>query len=98
VSRVVLARAAERDLRKLARSPDLGQIRAAIEALGNDEGTDVVALAGRAPWRRMRVGDWRVLFRPLDAGERRDLGLRGRAYVIARIVNRRDLPRAVRGL
>jgi mRNA-degrading endonuclease RelE of RelBE toxin-antitoxin system len=98
VSHVVLARAAERDLRKLARSPDYRQIRAAITALGTDEATDVVALAGRTPWRRMRVGDWRVLFRPLDDDERADLGLHERGYVIARIVNRRDLERAVRGL
>jgi hypothetical protein len=24
---------------------------------------DVVAVVGRPPWRRLRVGDWRILFR-----------------------------------
>ncbi len=48
---------------------------------------DIRPLEGRPPWLRMRIGDWRVLFRP--AGER---------LWVERIVNRRDLLQATRTL
>lgn len=48
---------------------------------------DVRPLEGRAPWLRMRIGDWRVLFRP--AGER---------LWMERIDNHRDLLQAIRTL
>lgn len=60
---------------------------------------DLVALRGRAPWLRLRSGDWRVLLRPLDAAELRDVGgAAERGFLVARIVNRRDLERAVTSL
>jgi mRNA-degrading endonuclease RelE of RelBE toxin-antitoxin system len=100
VARVDLAPSAIRDLRKLRRAGQtLDQIETAIAALGSSEkGLDIRPLEGRAPWRRLRDGDWRILFRTLDRSEVRGLGLKGRVYVVARIVNRRDLERAVRSL
>jgi len=47
----------------------------------------VVSVSGHPGWLRLRVGDWRILYR-LHAGSR----------VVARIVNRRDLEAAVRSL
>jgi hypothetical protein len=71
----------------------------AIDALGRDApGLDIVPLAGRGPWRRLREGDWRILHRPLSADEARHSGMRGRGYLVDRVVNRRDLDQAVRGL
>ena len=99
MARVRFASAAERDLPGPRRSPDLQRVKDAIEALGREgPGLDVRPLEGHAPWRRLRDGDWRILFRPLSADEVRDLGLRGRVYLVARIVNRRDLERAARAL
>jgi mRNA-degrading endonuclease RelE of RelBE toxin-antitoxin system len=83
-----------RDLRKLSR-PDRQRIREALEALTTDAGSlDVKALTGRAPWLRMRVGDWRVLYRPL----REDEVDAGSGLLVARVINRRELERAVRPL
>jgi hypothetical protein len=48
---------------------------------------DVTALEGRAPWLRLRVGNCRVLYRPIEGG-----------WWIGRIVNRRDLLQAVKTL
>ena len=47
------------------------------------------ALKGRAPWRRLRVGELRILWRAVGNGERRR---------VARVIPRRDLERAVRTL
>ena len=75
VTVALLAPPAERDLRKLRRLPDLGRLRVAIRALERgDEGLDVAALEGRRPWRRLREGDWRIIFRPLSPAEARRLG------------------------
>jgi mRNA-degrading endonuclease RelE of RelBE toxin-antitoxin system len=100
VTVALFAPLAERDLRKLRRSPDLGRIREAIRALERgEEGLDIVALEGRRPWRRLREGDWRIIFRPLSQAEARRLGIAdGDALLVARIVNRRDLERAIRTL
>jgi hypothetical protein len=57
---------------------------------------ELVALRGRAPWLRLRSGDWRVLLRPLNATELTNVaGNAERGFLVARIVSRRDLERAV---
>lgn len=80
---------AERDLRKLGSGPHLEQVRTALEALDAGEpNADVKPLTGRAPWRRLRAGDYRVLYRPADrAGES--------VIWVERIVSRGELERAV---
>jgi hypothetical protein len=46
------------------------------------------------------VGDWRILYRPLTREEldRLKLGEQPEGYLVARIVNRRDLERTLRTL
>jgi mRNA-degrading endonuclease RelE of RelBE toxin-antitoxin system len=96
---VELSRRAQRDLRVL-RVRDRSRIVRALQVdLAADplpRNLDVVALQSRAPWLRLRSGDWRVLLRPLSAAELDDVaGTAARGFLVARIVNRRDLERAV---
>jgi hypothetical protein len=71
-------------------------IRDALTELGaGAENADIKAPAGQAPWLRLRVGDWRVIYRPLTEAETKD---QRPGALIARVVNRRDLLRAVRTL
>lgn len=74
----------ERDLRRVP----VGQRLAIVEgmhALADERpGADIKALAGHRGWYRLRVGDWRVLYLSDPPG-----------IVIDRIVNRRDLERAL---
>lgn len=93
---VELAGRAERDLRALS-APDRRRLVRAIEqTLGQDPmpaNADDRPLSGRAPWRRLRVGELRILYRELTAEELPAAGTRGRR--IARIIHRGDLHRAV---
>jgi mRNA interferase RelE/StbE len=50
---------------------------------------DVKPLVGRRPWRRLRVGDYRVLYRPAEGGE---------VLLVGRVVDRKELDRAMRTL
>ncbi len=94
-SRIELAQRAVRDMRKMD-GPERRRIRAALRELVEDAANlDVKALAGRAPWLRLRVGDWRVLYRPLSE---REAARGGPGWLVARVVNRRELQRAVRSL
>src|SRR5712692_5134478 len=102
---IELSRRAERDLRGVTGDDRRRIIRALREDLTAEppaENLDIVPLRGREPWLRMRVGDWRILFRPLTPAEFAQLGdVAGdaeRGYLVARIVNRRDLERAVETL
>jgi mRNA-degrading endonuclease RelE of RelBE toxin-antitoxin system len=47
---------------------------------------DVKPLVGRRPWRRLRVGDYRVLYRPAEGGA---------VLLVGRVVDRKELDRAV---
>jgi mRNA-degrading endonuclease RelE of RelBE toxin-antitoxin system len=68
--------------------PELDRIEAALQRLGDGEASlDIKPLTGSAPWQRLRVGDWRILFRPADA-----------AVLVARIIHRSELQQAVRTL
>lgn len=53
---------------------------------------DIKPLAGVAPWHRLRVGDYRILYRPVAPNEAVDSEAR---WLVARVVHRRDLERAV---
>jgi hypothetical protein len=72
-----------------------------LEAEATPANADIKPLAGSAPWLRLRVGDWRVIYRPLTAEERLATTLpRGgddadEVYLVARIVARGELERAV---
>lgn len=89
----------ERDLRGAQRSGEFARVRQAIDDLKAEVASlDIVALQGRSPWRRLRAGDWRIVFRPLTPNEMKELGHRGSGYLVARVVNRRDLDRAIASL
>ena len=88
---VRLARRAAKEFKALPRGTS-DRVMAALVRLEKNpqtESLDVKALVGRRPWRRLRVGDYRVLFRPIDGG---------RVLLVARIIDRKDLARAVESL
>ena len=91
--RVQLSRPAIRDLCRVD-APERRRVRAALLAAGGNN-LDVKLLAGVAPWQRLRVGDWRVLYRPLSDAE---TGGGDPGILVARVVNRRDLLGAVGSL
>jgi hypothetical protein len=64
----------------------LDRLAAGAEAL------DVRRLAGNPGWLLLRVGDHRVLYRPLSETE---AARHGRGYLVARVVHRRDPDTAV---
>jgi mRNA-degrading endonuclease RelE of RelBE toxin-antitoxin system len=86
VAEVRLARRAVKDLDSL---PDKAaeNVGDALELLGREPESrtlDVKPLKGRKPWRRLRVGNYRVVFR-LSNG--------GRYLLVARVVYRKHLER-----
>lgn len=90
---IVLSRRAIRDLRHIGRGGSLLAIQRALQALASDDpNLDIKALAGVAPWRRLRVAEYRVIFRAVDHSG--DPGADTR-FLVARVVHRRDLERAV---
>jgi mRNA-degrading endonuclease RelE of RelBE toxin-antitoxin system len=89
---VELDRQAQRDLRKLHPDDHRAALRAMVDVLTHEPlpaNANDRALKVRAPWRRLRVGELRILWRAVGNGERRR---------VARVIHRRDLERAVRTL
>jgi mRNA-degrading endonuclease RelE of RelBE toxin-antitoxin system len=88
LSNIKLAPRAIRDLKHLDRKTRK-RVQQAFEALGADAANlDIKPVAGHAPWRRLRVGEHRVLYRELaDETDSR--------YLVARVIDRRDLHRAI---
>ena len=86
---VRLSRRAVKDLDDIS-TAHARRILDALERLGGDaegSGLDVKPLVGRRPWRRLRVGNYRVLFRAARS-----------TLLVARVIHRRDLDRAMRTL
>jgi mRNA-degrading endonuclease RelE of RelBE toxin-antitoxin system len=90
-----------------------------LTAVPPPDNLDIKALKGAPPWLRLRVGDYRILYRPLTRTELKELkereefseqlGMSWRrsrqrlqgaeaGYLVARIVHRRELERAIRTL
>ena len=93
MSGIVLSRRAERDLRRIGRGEALARLREALDGLADGEASlDVKPLAGSAPWHRLRVGDYRVLYRAVEPDKAGDSDAR---FLVARVVHRRELERAV---
>lgn len=85
---IEVSRRAERDLRRIGRGSELDCIvKAFRELVTGDANLDVRALRGASPWLRLRVSDWRILYRPTDRG-----------FWIERVVHRRELERAIQTL
>jgi mRNA-degrading endonuclease RelE of RelBE toxin-antitoxin system len=88
LSSIELAPRAVRDLKRLDRQTRK-RVQQAFQALGADAANlDIKPVAGRAPWRRLHVGEHRVLYREL--AEETDS-----RYLVARVIDRRDLHRAI---
>jgi mRNA-degrading endonuclease RelE of RelBE toxin-antitoxin system len=88
LSNITLAPRATRDLKRLDRVTRK-RVQHAFEALAVDAANlDVKQIAGHAPWRRLRVGEHRVIAREL--ADERDS-----RYLIARVIDRRDLHRTI---
>lgn len=84
---VLLGPQAEKDLRRIA-ARTRHRIAERLDALGvGDANADVKQIVGHPHWWRLRVGDWRALYRH-----------EGGHIAVARIVNRRDLNKVVRSL
>lgn len=100
MARVELSRRALDDLGGLG--TERRALERALSALGREPlpaNLDIKALRDRRPWHRLRVGRYRMIFRALTAAELRDIDAREeRGWVVVRIVHRRDLEKAVRGL
>lgn len=91
MERIALARRAVEDLRRIGPGAELRRMRRSLEALATDaQDLDVKLLADRTPWMRLRVGDYRVLYRPVTSDEPSEA-----SYLVARVVHRGDLERAV---
>lgn len=96
-ARVLLSRRAVRDLTGLgAGRPRIERLLRSLTEEPQPANVDIKVLQGRAPWSRARVGPYRVILRPLTAAEAEAAVPAGvRAYLVARIVHRRDLEKAI---
>src|SRR5271170_5111813 len=100
--RVELSKRALRDLRRI----DQKSRKRLLDLLENDlaaepqpANLDIKALTGRAPWLRLRRGEYRVLYRPLADSELRALAASEQAgFLVERVVDRGDLERAASAL
>lgn len=88
MAEVRLSRRAAKDLdavpAKVAR-----RVADALERLAEDprdSSFDVKLLVGKRPWRRLRIGDYRILFRPSGGGK---------VLLVGRVVDRKELKQAV---
>jgi mRNA-degrading endonuclease RelE of RelBE toxin-antitoxin system len=103
VVHVELAARAAKELRKIrsdrARRDVTRCLKDELTGEPHPENMDLKPLTGHAPWMRARCGEHRVLFRPLTADELKKLDVEETAgYLVARIIDRADLERAIRTL
>ena len=95
---VELSRRAQRDLRRTqgrTRTRLLRLLEQELAAEPQPPNLDVKPLAGRAPWLRLRHGDYRVLYRALTPGELRDREVdNDRGFLVERVIDRKALERA----
>ena len=91
---------AEKDYRRLEGPPRKriqSVLAETLTAMPLPQNLDVKSLEGLAPWFRVRVEEYRIICRPLTARELRDFQAAAGWYV-ARIIDRKDLPKAVKNL
>lgn len=93
---------AARELKKLAKRERVSVIEKLddLATIPTPSNLDVEPLKGRAPYLRLRVGAFRVLFRRLQPAELKALetrrGVTGPSgFFIERIVNKADVERAI---
>lgn len=100
---VALSTRAARDLRGLAptaRDQVIADMRENLAANPPPDNANVKALQGAAPWLRLRSGDVRVLYRPMTNKELKAAAVESgrRGFLVARVINRRELSKAIRSL
>ena len=84
---------AEKDLRRIGPGPERKRILAGLARLADNEPTlDVKVIVSAAGWRRLRIGTYRVCYR--SATTTTVSGELSAAYVVERIVHRRDFDAA----
>jgi mRNA-degrading endonuclease RelE of RelBE toxin-antitoxin system len=100
--RVELSKRALRDLRRIdhkSRRRLLALLEGDLATEPHPTNLDVKPLIGRAPWLRVRRGEYRVLYRPLTGSELRALSAREQAgFLVERVIDRGDLERAASAL
>jgi hypothetical protein len=98
---VNLSLRAQRDLKRLGRGRERDQLLAALAAIAE------VPVAGESrrdaaydvwPWLRVRVGNYRILLAPAAEAGATERPVQRDDIIVERIVHRRELERAVRGL
>jgi mRNA-degrading endonuclease RelE of RelBE toxin-antitoxin system len=96
--RVELSRRALRDLRRI----DHKDRRRMLDLLENEltaeptpANLDIKQLIGRAPWLRVRRGDYRIIYRALTQAELCELDATEQAgYLVERVIDRGQLDHA----
>jgi mRNA-degrading endonuclease RelE of RelBE toxin-antitoxin system len=96
--RVELSKRALRDLRRIdhkSRKRLLDLLENDLTAEPHPANLDIKPLTGRAPWLRVRRGEYRVLYRPLTDSELQGLSAKEKAgFLVERVIDRGDLERA----
>jgi mRNA-degrading endonuclease RelE of RelBE toxin-antitoxin system len=82
---VELLSKAKQDLKRVGPGPDrkaiIDALTVGLTALPPPDNLNVKALKGAAPWLRLRVGDYRILYRPLSQFELQALEERRRSAI-----------------
>ncbi len=94
--RVELSKRALRDLRRIdhkSRRRLLDLLENELAAEPQPANLDIKPLTGRAPWMRLRRGEYRVLYRPISNSELQALGAQA-GFLVERVIDRGDLERA----
>jgi len=98
VNHIELSKRALKDLRRIDhanRRRLLNLLEQDLAAEPQPPNLDVKPLVGRAPWLRLRRGDYRVVYRPLTDAELRTLPSgEHTGFLVERIIDRGDLERA----
>jgi mRNA-degrading endonuclease RelE of RelBE toxin-antitoxin system len=98
VNHIELSKRALKDLRRIDHSTRrrlLDLLEQDLAAEPQPPNLDVKPLAGRAPWLRLRRGDYRILYRPLTDAELQTLRAGEQAgFLVERVIDRGDLERA----
>ena len=95
--KVQFSKRGARDIERLSQSQRI-RVRKVLNSLSKDPAPtnlDLRPLVGHEPWLRLRIGTLRVIFRRLTLEESRPRGIRGHGYLVERVVDRRDLDKAV---
>jgi mRNA interferase RelE/StbE len=88
MSTVELSNRARKDLRRIGPGPHRDRLARGLRALQEGASNlDIKAVEGHPPWLRLRLGEYRVLYRPTDGG-----------WLVERIISRQELERAIENL